>query len=214
MSNEEKVSWIEEILNPDAVRTKFVTMGLFLVAHELLIDSITTRPLSFFADEWPDAKPKPSTEYEAEILALDPKGKNDALRGSIAWLQKMSAIDDLDKDTVHEVTMVRNTFAHEMRNIVSGQSELPNLEQQFPKLLDLITKIERWWFVAVEMSILSDSDGRIPDIHGTLHSIADIDESETITGSMMAMRILCQVALGDHDEAWALHHIFSGLRRK
>ena len=126
----------------------------------------------------------------------------------------MSVIDDSDEDTIHEVTKLRNTFAHEMRNIVSGLSEMPNLEQHFPQLLDLVTKIERWWFVAVEMSILSNSDGRISDIHETLHSIAKIDENEVITGSMMAMRILCRVALGDHDEAWALHHTFSRLGRK
>ena len=214
MADEGKDSWIEEILNPDTVRTKFVVMGLFLVAHELLIDSIKSRPLSLFANEWDDAKPKQSARYKAKILSLDPKGKEDALRGSIAWLKKMSVIDDSDEDTIHEVTKLRNTFAHEMRNIVSGLSEMPNLEQHFPQLLDLVTKIERWWFVAVEMSIQSNSDGRISDIHETLHSIAKIDENEVITGSMMAMRILCRVALGDHDEAWALHHIFSRLGRK
>ena len=55
LADEGKDSWIEEILSPDTVRTKFVVMGLFLVAHELLIDSIKSRPLSFFANEWDDA---------------------------------------------------------------------------------------------------------------------------------------------------------------
>ena len=31
---------------------------------------------------------------------------------------------------------------------------------------------------------------------------------------VIAMQILCQVALRNHDEAWALHHIFSELERK
>ena len=202
--------WMEEILNPDTVRTKFVMMGLFMVAHELLKDSIKSTPLSFLADKWKDGKPIQSEDYKTEVLALDPKGKNDVLRGSIAWLKKMSAIDDTDASSICEVTNARNELAHEMRHIVSGQRKMPDLEKYFPKILNLHTKLERWRFFAIEMPALSDSDGRIPDIDGTLHNL---DEDEPITGSMMAMRILCQVALGNHDEAWALHHLFSGLGR-
>ena len=90
-------------------------------------------------------------------------------------------------------------------------SDMPDLEKWFPKLLDLVTKIERWWIREVEMPILSDSDGRIPDIHGTLH---DLGDEEPFSNSVIAMQILCQVALRNHDEAWALHHIFSELERK
>ena len=116
----------------------------------------------------------------------------------------MSAIDDADKSSIREVKDVRNDFAHEMRRFVSGQRMLPDLEKYFPKILDLITKLERWRFFAIEVPVLSDSDCRIPDIHGILRNI---DEDGPITGSMVAMRILCQVALGDHDEAWTLHHL-------
>ena len=93
-----------------------------------------------------------------------------------------------------------------MRYFVSGMAEMPDLEKWFPKILVLVTKIERWWFREVEMPILSDSDGRIQDIHGTAH---DFDDDEPFSNSVIAIRILCQVGLGNHDEAWALHHIFS-----
>ena len=113
MAEKQNEQWVEELLNPDTVRTKFVMMGLFMVVHEVLIDSIKSGPLSFFANEWKEDRPASSEEYTTEVLALDPKKKNDALRGST-----------------------------------------------------------------------------------------------------MAMRILCQVALGDPDEAWALHHVFSRLGHK
>ena len=120
MGKDVNKQWVEEILNPDTVRTKFVMMGLFMVAHELLEDSIKSTPLSFFADKWKDGKPIQSEDYKAEVLALDPKGKNDVQRGSIEWLKKMSAIDDTDARSIREVTDERNDFAHEMRHIVSG----------------------------------------------------------------------------------------------
>ena len=90
---------------------------------------------------------------------------------------------------------------------------MPDLEKYFPKILDLHTKLERWRLVAIETPVLSDSDGRIPDIHGIHHNLDNLDEDEPISESVVAMRILCQVALGNHDEAWLLHHHFSGLGR-
>ena len=213
MGKDVEEQWLEELLNPDTVRTKLVMMGLFMVAHELLKDCIVSTPLTFFADEWKDGKPIQSEEYKTEILGLSPKGAKDngkVWRGSIEWLKKMSAIDGADESSIREVTDVRNDFAHEMRHFVSGQRRLPDLEKYFPTILDLITKLERWRFLAIEMGILSDSDSRIPDIHGILRKF---DQDEPVTGPMVAMRVLCQVALGDHDEAWALHHLFSGLGR-
>ena len=202
---------IEEFRNPVTVRTRFVMMGLFLVAHEFLEDTIKHPPLSFFADAWNDGKPVPGDEYKTEVLKLDPKGKKDARRGSIEWLKRMSAIDDSDETVIRDVTNVRNIIAHEMQYMVSGMSEMPDLEKWFPKILDLVTKIERWRYFAIEMPILSDSDGRIPDIHGTLH---DLRDEEPFSNSVIAMRILCQVALGNHGEAWAPHHFFSELGRR
>lgn len=210
MQDEANNQWLEELLNPDTVRTKFVMMGLFMVAHELLEECIKHPPLSFFADEWKDGRPIQSEEYKSEVLKLDPKGKGDERRGSIAWLKQMSAIDDTDEKSIRDITNVRNTLAHEMRYIVSGVSEMPELEEWFPKVLDLVTKIERWRFFAIDMQILSDSDGRLPDIHGTLH---DLGDEAPFSDSMVAMQVLCKVALGDHDDAWALHHTFSGLGR-
>ena len=203
LASEANRQWVKELLNPETVRTKFVMMGLFMVAHELLEDSIKRPLLSFFADEWKDRNPIQSEEYRDEVLKLDPKGKEDARRGSIEWLKRMSVIDDSDELSIREVTDVRNTLAHEMRYIVGGMNKMPDLEKWFPRILDLVTKIERWWFLSVDLDIL-----------GNLHNLDEINKDEIITGPMAIMQVLCQVALGDHDEAWALHHIFSGLGRE
>ena len=213
MANETNDRRIEKLLNPDIVRAKFVIMGLFLVVYELLRDSITGPLLSFCAQEWKDGKPLSSARYKKKVLGLDPRKKEDPQRGSIAWLKMMSVVDDSDEKVIREVTDARNVIAHEMRHIVSGRREMVELETFFPSLLDLVTKIQRWWFFSVEAPVLSDSNGRISDIHDLLHDLDGLDEDGIVTGSMITMRILCQVAMGNHDESWALHQLWTRIGR-
>jgi hypothetical protein len=39
-------------LNPEVVRPKLIAAGLFLLGHEMLIDSIKRHPLEFFSNHW------------------------------------------------------------------------------------------------------------------------------------------------------------------
>lgn len=191
----------EAFLNPEVVRTKLITAGLFLVAHEMLLDTIKRHPLSFFADRWTDAGPEPSPEYRAEILARDPKGKNDAVRGSIAWLRMMDAITADDEASIREVTDARNEIAHELVPMVSGAKQ-PAFLNHFATLMTLVQKIEKWWIINVEIPANPDFEGK------------DIDEDGIISGSSWVMQILAQVALGTEDEAWEFHRRFVSKRTK
>jgi hypothetical protein len=104
-----------EFLNPDIVRMKFVTLGLFMVAHEMLIDAIKRRPYEFFSDRWTKEKGwVESDRYRAKVLALDPKGKGDAVRGSLAWLQANRVVNEADIETYRELNEARNRIAHEL----------------------------------------------------------------------------------------------------
>ena len=185
-----------EFLNPDVVRTKLVAMGLFMIAHEMLLDAIKDRPLGFFANNWTaDGGWQQSDEYRREILARDPRGKGDALRGSLAWLREMEAVDDADLAAVREFTDARNTIAHELRDIVGGGT-MPDFAGLFPRLIELVAKIDRWWIVNVEIATDPDLAGR------------EIDEDGVTPGSILIMQILSRVALGEEDEAWELYRAF------
>ena len=175
-----------EILNPDAMRTKFIMTGLFMVAHEMLLYSIKGRLLAFYADDWCNGEPVPSDGYKNKVLALDPKNKNDALRGSIAWLRNGSAIDKYDEDTIRKVTDVRNAIAHELGNIIFDNN-MPDLVQHFPKIVELVAKIDRWWIINLE------------DVN---------EEDEIMSGQILGIQALYQVALGDEKEAWELYRAF------
>lgn len=182
----------KDFLNPDILRARLLRVGLFLVAHEILLGSIKDRLSDFFSSSWSaDEGWKPSPSYRKEVLSLDPKGKDDALRGSIVWLRKMNVIDQTDEVSIRELTQERNRLAHELRSIIGGeiQNDFLNL---FPRLVRTIEKIDRWWVVNVEL----DTD---PDVMGQ-----DIDEKNVRPGSVSLLKILEKVALGENDEAWEL----------
>ena len=190
----------EEFLNPDVIRPKLISAGLFLVGHEMLLDTIKRHPLSFFADCWDVNGATPSEKYGKEILDRDPKGKRDALRGSVAWLLMMEAIDDEDVAAIRTVTDARNEIAHEMTTMVGG-SKPPSFAEHFSPLMALVQKIEKWWIINVELTTNPDYDGQ------------EIDENGIISGPSWVMQMLAQVALGEGDDAWTLHREFVQQRK-
>lgn len=187
-------SWAE-FLNPDMVRLKFISAGLFMVAHETLIDSITRHPLAFFSDHWTREGMKPGQSYADKVLALDPKGKEHPLRASIAWLRAIDAIDADDEKVVHAATDHRNTVAHELMNLMGGKAA-PDYLEAFAPVYALIAKIERWWIVNFHMEICQEEQP------------ADVDVEDIIPGPILALQMLAEVAMTDGDPAWELHRMF------
>jgi len=138
-------------LNPEIIRKRFVTAGLFMVVHEMLLSAIRDRLHDFYSDEWSSDNGWETTQiYKKKVLALDPKGKNDVLRGSLAWLCNCGAITEGDALSVRKFTDIRNKFAHELRDIV-GIGNAPDFDNFFPELVELVTKIDRWWTINVEV---------------------------------------------------------------
>lgn len=167
-----------------------------MVAHEMLTQSITRQLHEFFADRWTAEKGwLLSDGYREKVLALDPKGKGDALRGSLAWLQQNGVIDAADIETHRELTEARNRIAHELAQIIAG-SKLPDIVGLFPRLVGLVSKIERWWIVNVEFATNPDYDG------------AEIDEDSIIPGSEWMLHMLSRAALGEDEEAWEYYRGF------
>jgi hypothetical protein len=185
----------EEFLNPETVRTKLISAGMFLIGHEMLIDSIKRHLVAFFATEWVNTGPRESQRYKDEVRGLDPKRRDDALRGSIQWLRNMDAISADDEIAIERVTTSRNVVAHELAAMISG-GRTTDFAQDFETLLHLVQKIEKWWMVNVELPTNPDHDEQ------------EIDEDAIISGPSMIMQILGQVALGDQDKVWEFHREF------
>jgi len=192
----------EDFLNPDVMRRRFATAGLYLVAHEMLLASIKEPILEFFSNKWSKEKGWHfSDKYRREVLALDPKRKEDSLRGSIKWLEKMEVINADDLKIIEELTCARNIFAHELRNVIST-GEMPEFEKLFPKIVALATKIDRWWVINVEMAV----DDQWAD--------EEVDPQNVTPGTTLLLQVLERVALGEGEAAWELYRAFTNDQRK
>ena len=184
-----------DFLNPEVIRNTFVSAGLFLVAHEMLLDSIKRHPLDFFANRWTQEGPEESEKYRKEVLGLDPKGANDPVRGSIAWLRRMGALDAGDELAIKRVTDERNRLAHELSGMIHG-TKPRNFVEHYPTLVGLVSKVEKWWIINVEMATDPDFDGQ------------DVDLDQIVPGVILSLELLSQVALGEGEEAWEFHRWF------
>ena len=199
MTRDADQSWADS-LNPDVVRQRLMLVGLFMVAHEFLVGCIRDRPLYFFADRFKrSGDPIRSKKYEEEVLALDPKGKCDPMRGGSEWLRRMNVIDETDEIAIREVTEARNKLAHELGDALLGEG-MPNLSELFPKLLSLIKKIEGWWILNVEVPANPDFDAK------------EVDEGSVTSGPEIAMNVLWDIAMGKEEEAWAYYRQWTNRR--
>jgi hypothetical protein len=187
-----------EVLNPDIARSKVIYAGLLLVAHERLVDTICSRPLGFFANEWTAAGPVESDDFRQEVLALDPLGKNDRRRGSLAWLTKLGAIGADDVDAFRRITADRNRLAHELSALLLGRVP-SDFSATFEEAVGLLKKIETWWIINVEL----DTD---PELAG-----GELSASDVMPGSCLALDLLRLVLTTEGDERWDLYRQFHDL---
>jgi hypothetical protein len=175
----------EAMLTPEIVRDRLVRAGLFLIGYELLEDVIVRRLREFFFFTGLDSS---SDDYRSEVLSLDPKGKNDAVRGSLKWLLKMGVIDPQEEQRFIEIKNARNAVAHALGPIIGGEKN-EEFGAHFAPMLNLLTKVHRWWILNVDIETDPDWGG------------AAVDPSEITPGSLLLMQILMDVALGNADEA-------------
>jgi hypothetical protein len=79
-------------------------------------------------------------------------------------------------------------LAHELKYLITKGIELRFLEA-FKDLIALLNKIEVWWIANVE--IPTDED----------FADKEINESEIITGPILMLQVILDVALGDEDRS-------------
>lgn len=156
--SDEVIEQAKHLFDPDVVRLKFSMMGLFLVAHEMLVYSVES-PLKNFFGDFTGKKSVLGDDYEKEVIGRAPKKANrnrDSAQwlGSIQWLKDMSVISESDMRTIRKIRDTRNEIAHELPELLLDKETAPlmeNLIENFWKAIELITKIDRWWIAEVEM---------------------------------------------------------------
>ena len=125
------------------------------------------------------------TRYEAEVLSRD----KSRVYASLKWLLDRGAIDQADIDQFERLKLCRNKLAHDLASVSLGTAtEHLTL---FPPMVELLSKVESWWIVNVEIPTNEDFDG------------VEIDEAGIVPGRVMTVRVMADLALGSDKEATA-----------
>jgi len=181
--SEIKNGW-EEFLNPDVLRPKLISASIFLAAYALLLDTVIDRIASFYSTGLPKKGDQVDAKYKEEVLSRN----SSPLYASLSWLQENKAIDEKDLLEFEHIKNSRNQVAHELYKIASDNIS-PDFLEQFPILMALINKIERWWIINFEIPVNPDMDGK------------EIEESGIVPGSIIILQIMLDIALGSHEKA-------------
>jgi hypothetical protein len=178
--NDTTESWLK-FLHPETLRTNLILSGCFLAGYETLKTAIIDQVRSFYTHGLDKNSLRISSNYDDEVLALDPK-KN-SLRASTAWLVKSGAIDSADCEAIERINLHRNELAHDLPQFLA-KAERDIQIHLFEDILTLVTKIDRWWIVNVELPTDPDWDGK------------EVDEDKIISAGMLFLQLLLGIATG------------------
>jgi hypothetical protein len=123
-------------------------------------------------------------EYKEKVLSLN----RSPLYASLEWLRRNGAIDETDLESFEYVKRCRNTLAHEMLTFASSGVDF-DVSEAFDALIELVRKIEIWWFENLEMEINPEA---FPP---------DLDLAEVVPGPVWSLQMLIDIALGPEEEA-------------
>lgn len=186
-----KKSW-EDFLNPDVTRGRLSAASIYIASFEALKDCIVDRIRDFFCTGFNQSGEIINPRYQSHVLSRN----RSPLYASLDWLKELNVIDDVDVEVFERAKACRNKLAHELFSAVSLEGLPSNFDECFADMVALLNKIEVWWIVNVEIPTSPDMDDR------------DIDEGGIIPGSIMTIKLLQDVALGDEEQSWFYYNEF------
>lgn len=178
-------SW-ERFLNPESLKENLVISSLYITSFEILKDSIISKIKDFFIEGIDEKGFIYSQKYNKEVLSLDNKKR--PLQASFLWLKKYDVINDDDLNNWKKIVLFRNELAHDMLKFLTQIPE-SDLLDLFQIMLNLITKIEKWWIINYELEINENYIGQ------------EISEEDIIPGINVTLHLLFNIALGEKNES-------------
>jgi hypothetical protein len=183
MDKDTRGNW-ERFLNPEVLRPNLMLASIYIATYEILKDSIISRIKDFYATGFDGVNDIIDPRYNSDVLS---KSKS-PLYASLEWLKESQAITDDDVDLFDRVKKYRNDIAHEISRMLS--EGLPaDFAECFNDMISLLSKIEKWWIINVEMQI-------DPDLMKM-----EVTEDQIIPGPIASLKIMIDVALGSDEES-------------
>lgn len=146
-----ETSW-DKFLNPETLKQNLLQGGLFLVAFEMLKDSLVGGLKDFFCFEGiADGEvinDFNSPEYIKEVCSLD----KHPFTAHALWWYKQGALSDDDLDTLRRIREHRDQIAHNMPKMIMTADHNIDLEL-LSQANTLLAKLDNWWLKNVEAGI-------------------------------------------------------------
>ncbi len=183
MDDKDQTKW-ERFLNPMVLRENLIVASIYIAAYEVLKNSIIGRIRDFYTTGFDQAGMLVDPKYEKDVLARN----RSPVYASLLWLRESGGIEDADIANFDQIRQCRNEIVHEITSLL-WQGLKADWATRFTDMVNLLSKIERWWIVNVEIPINSDFGGE------------EIDEDAIIPGPIMGLRLLIDIALGAEEES-------------
>lgn len=185
----------EDFLNPAVLRPRLLAASVFITGFESLKVAIVDRLSGLYWRGFNQEGEEIDPRYDVEVRSRH----RSLVRASLMWLVEEGAIEQTDLDTYDRVRVCRNLLAHELLDVVSSQGLPEDFDIRFEELIELLRKIEVWWIQNVELAINPVYVGQ------------EVDPAEIVPGRLIALQVLCDVALGPEDKSlfW-----YDGFRNK
>jgi hypothetical protein len=177
----------ERFLDPAIIRPQMICACVYIAAFESLRESIVSRIKDFYWIGFDESGHKTDPSYDTEVLSRN----RSPVLASLDWLKERNAIDDADVDVFRTVKGCRNVLVHELMSLLSAKGLPTEFNECFEKMVALHRKIEIWWIMEFEIPINPRFDGQ------------EIDPNEVVPGPMIALNMLCEIALGDEQKSGA-----------
>jgi hypothetical protein len=183
-------SW-EKLLHPGTLRGNLLVISLFITAFEIFKERVIEKPETFFSSDFNKDGLIVSEKYKTEVLSRS----KSRLHASLLWFKEMGAIDDSDIEAFNKIRKHRNEVTHELIDFLANANR--NFDHmKFQALVDLLVKIEKWWFLNFEAAIDPDM---LPE--GT-------DPEDVIPGTIMSLQLMLSIALGAEPEEGYYYNAF------
>lgn len=174
-----------KFLHPESLKGNLIAASLFLAAYETLRASVIEQIQSFFTFGFDQNGPIVDDAYRLKVLALDAS----PLRASLLWLKEHNVIDEDDMKSVDDIRKHRNELAHDLPKFITTVEAEINV-QLLGRICELVTKIDRWWILEVEIPINPDFDSQ------------EVDAAGVLSGHMMFLHMSIHIASGEDSSTY------------
>ena len=144
---------LQKLMNPVLVKRNLMLASLYLMAYEMLKDTIITKVDDFYRGSSKYGKLKDSG-YEKDVLSLD----RNPLLASCLWFMEAGAITESDIDDIKNIREHRNKIAHGLLELLIEPDVNINISY-YQQMRRLLQKLLWWWIVNIECGTNPYLDG-------------------------------------------------------